>query len=65
MKDPDAHADMNEDIPEVPPSTENLPELVKEKHRKDGMDKALDIIDEYYEGVPKPNPNFQHDDDHT
>jgi hypothetical protein len=64
-----AHADMNEDVPQVVPPADKVPPInhdeVKEKHKRDRMDKALDMLDEYYEGVPKPNPNFQHDDDHV
>jgi hypothetical protein len=65
-----AHAEANEDIPVAAPPAKNLPpmqhqEVKEKKSKKDGVDKALEMMDEYYEGVPPPNPHFQHDDDHT
>ena len=71
--DPDAAIDANESIPDDSPPKEGLPNLGKEvEHeekkkgsKKDGVDKAMDILDEYFEGVPPRNERFQHDDDHS
>jgi hypothetical protein len=35
-------------------------ERPKPKHGKDGVDKAMEILDDYYEGVPLRNPNVDH-----
>jgi hypothetical protein len=38
----------------------DVEEEPKPKHGKDGIDKAMEIIDEYYEGTPLRNPNVDH-----
>ena len=47
----------------VPPkiTPREVPEDEQEKRKeKDGMDKAMDILDEYYKDTPERNPNFDH-----
>lgn len=35
-------------------------QLPKPKHGKDGIDKAMEILDQYYEGTPLRDPNVDH-----
>lgn len=63
-----------EDMPERVPSTKNLPHLNKieldedqknsskknNKKGKDSFDKAMDILDEYYDKTPPRNERFDH-----
>jgi hypothetical protein len=35
-------------------------EITKPKKGKDGVDLAMETLDEYYEGVPLRNPNVDH-----
>jgi len=57
----------NEDIPSTPPPANKLPLGTgpkEKKQPKDGVDKALEILDEYYKDTPARDPRFPHDDDH-
>jgi hypothetical protein len=66
-----AHADANEDVPFTVPPKDGLPPLTKQqvedkqKRKKDGVDKALEQLDEYYKDTIPRNPSFPHDDDHS
>lgn len=65
----DAVDNANEDIPTDSPSAKKAPELKRipdedpQKRKKDGVDKALEMLDEYMEGVPPRDPRWPHDDD--
>lgn len=39
---------------------ENKDASKKDRKKKDGLDKAMEILDEYYEGVPLRNPRVDH-----
>lgn len=61
-----AHADATEDVPLNPLPKQGLPKLSKldvedqPKKEGDGMEKALEMLEEYDDGVPKHNPNVPH-----
>lgn len=61
-----AHADATEDVPINPPPKAGLPKLskldVEDRPKKGGagMEKALEMLEEYDEGVPKFNPDVPH-----
>jgi hypothetical protein len=68
VREADAIDAANEDIPAKPLPTTSLPTPNKgelqhhEPHeKKDGMDKAMDILDEYYDQTP--TRDFEHTDD--
>lgn len=63
-----AIADLSEDFPEEAPPAKDLPRLTKlpaeeQKAGKDGIDRAMDMLDEYMEGVPPRNPDVPHDEE--
>jgi hypothetical protein len=73
-KDPEACLDVNEGIPSKPLPNKNLPEMIgakkedapkeeKKGKAKDGIEKALDILDEYYEETPPRDQRFHHDEE--
>jgi hypothetical protein len=69
-EDASAHEDMNEDLPSTAPPAQGLPpikrreveedEKIKKSKKKDGMDKAVDMIDDYYKDTPKRDPSYDH-----
>lgn len=59
-----AIADAEEDFPTDAPDAEKAPQLKKingspKKGKKDGIDRAMEILDEYMEGVEPINPNVR------
>jgi hypothetical protein len=73
-KEPEACSDINEGIPVNPLPTKGLPELkggteqereekTPYKKKRDGMEKALEILDEYYKDTPKRDQRFHHDEE--
>jgi hypothetical protein len=53
------------DLPTPPPlkRIEHDDETEKPKKGKSGIDKAMDMLDEYYEGTPTRNPNYDQEGD--
>ena len=62
----DAIDALNEDVPINPMPKENLPHIKKmevedePKNKGDGVEKALEQLDDYYKDTPKRNPHFDH-----
>lgn len=77
--DADSCTEINEGIPTKPLPKEGLPQFKemqpdpeleesktksdKVKAKRDGMEKALEILDEYYDETPKRDIRFHHDEE--
>ncbi|HIH24290.1 TPA: hypothetical protein HA251_04620 [Candidatus Woesearchaeota archaeon] len=77
--DADSCTEINEGIPTKPLPKEGLPQFKEmqpdpdledakakgegKKKRRDGMETALEILDEYYDETPKRDIRFHHDEE--